>query len=761
MAKRQRRARSQAARRSSGPGRSTGKNLKDSRRPSAKAPEAPTAAAPAASDSTPPERSGATSERAVPGRATRLSDVFNTDVRLRTDPPSSKASPVSDGSGDVDARAPTQSIETARTMIQAPGAAPFDRATLPSDGAPPPGAPDAEGHAPVVHSTPAPFSADGMPSSAAHVHLGTIIDGRYLVESVLGEGGMGFVYRCRHRVIDKLVAIKILRQEIARDPEVTGRFVNEARAASAIGNPHIVDTVDFGQLPDGSTYFAMEYLDGRTLTAIMSAEPALALSRILSIGKQIAEALGAAHDAGIVHRDLKPDNVFIVQRGKQSDFVKILDFGIAKVATVQNKLTRAGAVFGTPHYMSPEQARGSNVDHRTDIYALGVILFEMCAGRVPFDAEAPMSILSQHIHEPPPRLTQLEDLPQQVPPGLEAVIFKCLAKDPDERYRSMGELVDELERVEQGSAPEARLPTPTEPVRAPGSRRRASMLAAIVAAPLVGLTVLAALLAPRVEGSLPLLIRHTKPSTTAVVLQVLAGAEAEAQAPAPLKAGRHEVHLIMLPIDAEAFRGDERLGAMPVTLRVAQGERVELSVRRDGHYPKRVIVDGSKARVVVRLTPIPGAQPARPVPDAGVAKVIEQLEKGGSAKASTEEGAALDTGDVRADAAAPAADEQPASKDVEPGGDAKGGGEAKADAKGGEAKGGEAKADANGSQVKGGDTKGADGKSGDAKPGVAEKPPESTAAQKKTESAQDPKAADPGAPKKTDSPPSGPAADKP
>jgi predicted Ser/Thr protein kinase len=274
--------------------------------------------------------------------------------------------------------------------------------------------------------------------------VGRTLDGRYRVEKVLGEGGMGVVYLVTHVALGKRMALKVLHGEGARDETTVARFVQEAQASSAIGHPNIVDVIDFGRLADGAAYFVMELLEGESLTARIK-RGAIPLEQTIAIAEQIASALAAAHARGIVHRDLKPDNVQLVRRGPE-EAVKVLDFGIAKVGGASSKLTKTGMIFGTPHYMSPEQAAGQSVDARTDVYALGVIVFEMATGTVPFDGDTFMGILSKHMFEPPPRPTKV--LASTHP--LEPVILRALAKKPEDRYASMDALLADLRVVREG-----------------------------------------------------------------------------------------------------------------------------------------------------------------------------------------------------------------------------------------------------------------------------------------------------------------------
>ncbi|HET8938747.1 MAG TPA: serine/threonine-protein kinase [Polyangiales bacterium] len=284
--------------------------------------------------------------------------------------------------------------------------------------------------------------------------IGSVIDGRYRVEERIGEGGMGVVYRATHVVLRKPFALKVIRADQATDANIVQRFVREARAASGIGHPNIVNINDFGTTADGSLYLAMEFLDGMTLADAMKSGP-IPFARALEIFIQIAGALEAAHAQGIVHRDLKPENIFLMREAGQYEFVKVLDFGIAKVKNAAAKLTSTGMVFGTPHYLSPEQAAGQPVDHRSDIYSLGVIMYQVLAGELPFTAESLMALMTKHMFEPAP---SLREAGHPVPTALDAIVGRCLQKKPELRHGSMRELDSDLRRVQLSPVSEPRPP---------------------------------------------------------------------------------------------------------------------------------------------------------------------------------------------------------------------------------------------------------------------------------------------------------------
>jgi eukaryotic-like serine/threonine-protein kinase len=471
-------------------------------------------------------------------------------------------------------------------------------------------------------------------------YLGATIDGRYKVEAVLGEGGMGVVYRCTHTIIGKKVAMKVLRADLARDAEVTERFLNEAKAASSIGNAHIIDISDFGQFPDGAAYFVMEFLGGQPLSKLLEHQQPLPVQRILHLARQIAEGLSAAHAANIVHRDLKPDNIFLVDRGAERDFIKILDFGIAKVSTSPegSKLTRAGAVFGTPHYMSPEQAAGQPVDHRGDIYSFGVILYELASGRLPFDADNFMGILTQHMYKAPVPIRALVPVPQDVPPGLEAIILKCLSKRPEHRYQSMQELIVEFDKLAAGGVPDAvpemmarsggfnvpvdyfkkgqmPAPVPATPSHAPRAGGNRWPLYGGIAGVLAAIAIVVGIFAKSQSSAAV----QTPVAATAepAVAKPAEPAPALTAAPAPTAAApaAKQVLLAAEPIDAHVFRDAEDLGQSPVMLSIEEGKPLALEIRRDGYKPEKITLDGSNPREIVKLDKIARASAVyRPPP---------------------------------------------------------------------------------------------------------------------------------------------------
>jgi serine/threonine-protein kinase len=462
------------------------------------------------------------------------------------------------------------------------------------------------------------------PAAAPDPYIGKTIDGRYLVEDTLGRGGMGVVYRGKHKMIDKKVAIKVLRGDLATDKEVTERFLQEARAASAIGNPHIIDISDFGVLPDGATYFVMEYLGGKSLSTVMEDARPIPVPRIITIAKQIAQGLSAAHAAGIIHRDLKPDNVMIITRGTEKDFVKILDFGIAKVQTGDaSRLTRAGAVFGTPHYMSPEQAAGATVTFAADIYSLGVMLYEMAAGKVPFDAENFMGIMTMHMYKAPVPMRALVPAPQEIPPGLDAVVLKCLSKKAEQRYASMDALVDDLEKLEKGQLPDAvnemmarsggfnvpadyfrssKMP-PTVPASPPRGRSRVPLIAGIVAVGAVTAIAVGVLMKSNTGKAAPDPSAATTVVNTATATTSVASATPTVTATVTATAAvKKPIAIATVPIDAKITSDGKELKS-PVVLQLASNEAETITVTRAGYVTQNITIMGTDDNRTITLVP--------------------------------------------------------------------------------------------------------------------------------------------------------------
>jgi len=308
--------------------------------------------------------------------------------------------------------------------------------------------------------------------------VGAVLAGRYVVKSRIGEGGMGLVYEGLHRDIDKQVAIKVLRDDLSRRPEVVARFRQEAKSASRIGHENIVDISDFGETTRGASYFVMEFLDGEDLANVLGRDVTVDADRACAIVLQCCRALSATHAKGIVHRDIKPENIFLTKRDGVDDFVKIVDFGIAKMSDIETdgapgrKLTKTGMIFGTPEYMSPEQAAGQELDHRVDVYALGIILYECLAGRVPFEGDTFMGVLTQHLFAELPPIEELNP-DAKVSRELELVIRKALAKDPGDRYQDTDELAEAITCALDGRLSRATVMTPRSAFGPPSLSRLA------------------------------------------------------------------------------------------------------------------------------------------------------------------------------------------------------------------------------------------------------------------------------------------------
>jgi len=279
--------------------------------------------------------------------------------------------------------------------------------------------------------------------------IGKIFDSRYQIIGVIGRGGMGVVYKAVHIAMNQVVALKVLSRAMTGDDTYVQRFYQEARASSRLKHPNTIRVFDFGRAEEGHLYIAMEYLDGETLSNLLKREGALPPRRALNIAKQVAKSLAEAHAQGLVHRDLKPDNVFLTRVYGEEDFVKVLDFGIAKFLESSpdyERLTIVGGVIGTPAYVSPEQGLGKTLDGRSDLYSLGVILYEMLCGSPPFKAETPIATIMRHIHEEPPPLTYYKpDL--VIPASVRDLVFWLLEKDRTKRPASPEIVVQTIDRV--------------------------------------------------------------------------------------------------------------------------------------------------------------------------------------------------------------------------------------------------------------------------------------------------------------------------
>jgi eukaryotic-like serine/threonine-protein kinase len=426
--------------------------------------------------------------------------------------------------------------------------------------------------------------------------LGRIIDGRFTIRERIGEGGMGVVYRAAQSSVQRDVAMKVMRSRTGVDKVIAKRFLREARLASQLAHPATVAVIDFGQTDDQILYLVMELLRGETLAdAIARGEP-IGVARACRIAHQLAEALEAAHGQDIVHRDLKPGNVMILDHPPGRDAIKVLDFGLAKAMHDGEEITlhsTSGSVLGTPTYMAPEMATGAALDARVDLYAVGVILYEMLAGQPPFVSTSLHQLISMHATAMPPALGA------DVSPPLAGLIGRLLAKNPDERVPNATALREELEAIATELGPDRRRfalgtgklvprdppaelaePPPTRRADSRPSRRRSAIAAAGATAALLGAVAVGAVSAPAELGA-------TEP-TPVPTAPVHGPAAADTTAPAP--APTIDLPILSTPSGAIVEVDGVARGLSPITVEVAQGAMVSIRVSLKGFRAKNLQV---------------------------------------------------------------------------------------------------------------------------------------------------------------------------
>jgi len=379
----------------------------------------------------------------------------------------------------------------------------------------------------AMTTPPSPPLADEM--------IGTLAAGRYRILKLLGEGGMGQVYLAEHIAIEKRVALKVLRAEYASKGEIVTRFQQEAISASRIKHPNVLDVFDFGQLENGRFFLAMEYLEGNDLADELSRRRVIDAAMGIRISMQICRALSAAHVNGVVHRDMKPENVFLQRTADGEEIVKIVDFGIAQlrskdseVVETKRRLTRTGMIFGTPEYMAPEQASGKHADVRSDIYSVGIIMYEMFTGAVPFTGDTFLGVLSKHLSEATPAMNSI--YPEiGISPSLQRVIMHALEKDPLVRYQTMLEFAHAISASTDAAAlgyrPTLSTTSDRPPTFAPHTAGTPTQSQFAPSSPLPKTS-------PRVRGP-----GQAKDTEAAARAETLIGAEANTQPHAPRSKG--------------------------------------------------------------------------------------------------------------------------------------------------------------------------------------------------------------------------------
>ncbi len=438
------------------------------------------------------------------------------------------------------------------------------------------------------------------------IEPGTVL-GSYKLEALVGSGAMGRVFKARHQKLNRTVAIKVLHPEYANREDVVQRFFQEARVVNEINHEHIVEVTDFVEEKPGRAYCVMEFLSGRSLRDALAKKKKkrLPLQSALRAMVQVCRALDAAHERGVVHRDLKPDNIFLISRSGTQDYVKVLDFGVAKLTEPLDGAKAAstvdGVIIGTPIYMSPEQATGFEVDRRTDVWAAGVILYEILTGHVPFDGEVFVDLAAKIMREPPPPVPAKTPRGEKIPPGLLPVAMKCLKKKPDERYSSMGALADALE--------------PLAGMRPRRQGRASSMLAPVAAVALLGVGGYAAVRSGLAKVVVGRILASPQPSPPAASQPTPSPRPSPVELPshppaAPRPSPTVRVDFLSKPKGATVTRMEtgEDLGKTPlrnVALPRESGKR-RFKFTLDGYDVETAVVDLSKdsSEATVDLRPV-------------------------------------------------------------------------------------------------------------------------------------------------------------
>jgi eukaryotic-like serine/threonine-protein kinase len=436
--------------------------------------------------------------------------------------------------------------------------------------------------------------------------------GNYDIIGVVGEGAMGKVYRGRHARIGRTAAVKVLKDEHARSRDLVARFIQEAQAVNAIKNPHIVDVYDFGEelLPTGEArvFCIMELLEGESLADLMEREP-MTLQLAAKVTSELAQALDAAHQVGVVHRDIKPDNIFLARKEKDPHYTKVLDFGVAKllkpIGDIPRAGTQAGIVIGTPEYMAPEQALGQLTDKYVDIYAVGLVLYEILAGRRPFQGETFGQLVVEITTRPPPPLPAVTARGEPIPPALKAIIFRCLEKDAEKRWPTAEALAQALQPFAEGREVKDTTATAVSAAYDELSAVRPSK-----APRLIALAVGALLLA----GTGWLLLSPGAPAPVAVP----APAHAPVPSPAPpAEPSQAVLEIATSPVDVTVTRldtGEVLATRTPLKLELPSSDKViELEFSREGHTTeKRSVTPQGRVSLEVALVAVP--QPPQPAP---------------------------------------------------------------------------------------------------------------------------------------------------